>query len=274
MSGAEATAPTDFHSHLVPGVDDGARTTEDALESIRRFRQVGVHRLITTPHIDGSLTREPRHFGRVMSAMDAAWGEISAAVEKVHPDFDFRRGHEIMVDHPEADFSDPRLRLDGGDYLLIEWPRLQVPPGTPEVISRILRSGFCPVIAHPERYYGLDPELRLVGEWRRVGARLQVNFGSLVGRYGQEARTLAFRLLKRGWADYISSDFHGRSHLKLYLEDARDVLLEVGGDEQWTLLSSVNPSRLFCGEEPLPVPPLDLDQGFWTRLRKLFQRSR
>jgi protein-tyrosine phosphatase len=266
--------PCDFHSHLVPGVDDGARTLEDSLESVRRFHEAGVRRIITTPHIDGSLTRNESGFRGVMEQMDAAWSEVSSAVARDFPDIDFRRGHEVMVDHPDTDFSDVRLRLGGGPFLLIEWPRLQIPPGTAEVISRIVFSGFKPIIAHPERYHGLDRELRVVGEWRRRGARLQINHGSLVGRYGQEARTTAFRLLKRGWADYMSSDFHGRSHLKLYLDEAREALRNADGEEQWTLLSEVNPSRIFRNEEPLPVAPLPLDEGFRGRLRKLFQMAR
>lgn len=269
---AHLMGTSDFHSHLVPGVDDGARTVEDSLESIGRFREAGVRRIITTPHIDGSLTRNEGAFPGVMERMDAAWAEVSAAADRAFPDLDFRRGHEVMVDHPDTDFSDPRLRLDGGPFILIEWPRLQIPPGTAEVIRRIAFAGFDPIIAHPERYQGMDSELRVIGAWRDAGARLQVNYGSLVGRYGPDARTTAFRLLKRGWADYMSSDFHGRSHLKLYLDEAREVMLGAEAEEQWALLTGVNPARLFLGEAPLPVAPLELDQGFWARLRKLFQK--
>lgn len=274
MNGGGSEAAADFHSHLMPGVDDGARTIEDSLESVRRFREAGVRRIITTPHLEGSVTRDGGAFEDVMARMDGAWRELSTAVGEAFPDVDLRRGHEVMVDHPDTDFSDPRVRLGGGTFLLIEWPRLQVPPGTTDVVTRIVFAGFLPIIAHPERYHGLDPELRLVEAWRDAGARLQVNHGSLVGRYGPQARTIAFRLLKRGWADYMSSDFHGRAHLKLYRDEARDALQELNGEEQWRLLSRVNPSRIFRDEPPLPVPPLARDQGFRARLRKLLQMAR
>jgi protein-tyrosine phosphatase len=269
----ESNAGTDFHSHLVPGVDDGSRTLEDALDSIERLRAAGIERIVTTPHLDGSLTFNAEMFDEVMEIMDGGWERLSTAVAAAHPGLDLRRGHEVKLDHPNIDFSDARMRLGGGPFILVEWARFHVPPGTGEVIQRIVAAGYRPIIAHPERYYGLDPELRITEEWRRRGARLQVNHGSLVGQYGDSARTIAFRLLRRGWVDYLSTDFHGRPKLELHLEDARDALLGEEGEEQWSMLTATNPSRLLREEDPLPVPPLPLDRGFWGRLRRLFGRT-
>jgi protein-tyrosine phosphatase len=131
--------------------------------------------------------------------------------------------------------------------------------------------GVRPIIAHPERYWGFDRGLQLAGEWRRVGAYLQVNYGSLVGRYGPEARTLAFRLLRRGWVDYLSTDFHCRSHLKLLHREGVKRLAEVGGDEQISLLTMTNPQRVFRDEEPVPVPPLLGGRSLWGRLTELLR---
>ena len=92
-----------------------------------------------------------------------------------------------------------------------------------------------------------------------------------MNRYGPDARTLAFRLLRRGWVDYLSSDFHCRSHLKLFHREAVERLTELGGDEQVSLLTATNPQRVFRDEEPVPVPPLAGERTLWTRLRKLFK---
>lgn len=270
MTSAVPTGLGDLHNHLVPAVDDGAPTLEDALEGIGRMWHVGIRRIVTTPHLEGSLTREPDGFTSFLDRMDEAWEKVSGAVSEEYSDLEFRRGQEVMLDIPDVDFSDERVRLGGTSFVLVEWPRLHVPPETPRVVSRIRFGGLKPVIAHPERYGGVDRDLAIMGEWRRMGAYLQVSYGSFVGRYGDRARDRAFRLLERGWIDYLSTDFHGRPGLELYLTEAREILEKAGADQQFSLLASINPARLFNDEEPLPVPGIERESGIWERLRRFF----
>lgn len=269
MTADDPLAVADLHSHLVPGVDDGARTLEETLDGVERMTQAGIRKIITTPHVDASLTREPAAFSERMDEMDDAWARALEAVTERFPDVDFRRGQEVMLDVPDPNLADERLRLGGSSFVLLEWPRLQLPPGTVDVLVRLRLAGTRPIVAHPERYVGFDHGLELVTEWRRVGAYLQLNYGSLVGRYGVEARTLAWRLLGRGWIDYLATDFHGRPHLKLFRREAVQKLEEAAGEEQISLLSVTNPQRVFRDEEPLPVPPLLGKRTLWTRLREL-----
>lgn len=264
---------TDLHSHLVPGVDDGARTREDALEGIGRMVKVGIRRIVTTPHLEGRLTLDPAAFSARMERVDPAWERLRTAVGKRFPEVELHRGHEVLLDTPDPDLSDPRVRLAGTSWVLVEWPRLQVPPGSTRAVARLGGSGVRPIIAHPERYAGLDDTLELVGEWRVEGALLQVNHGSLVGRYGPEARRRAILLLRRGWVDLLATDFHGRSHLRLYVREAEAALREAGGGEQWRMLTSLNPARIVQGGTPLPVPPLSLEGGLWRRMKTLFRGS-
>ena len=98
-----------------------------------------------------------------------------------------------------------------------------------------------------------------------------MNHGSLVGRYGEQARRTAFALLERGWVDLLASDFHGRSHLSPGLDEARGALLEAGGGPQLGLLAGVNPGRIIEGDEPLPVPPLPVRPGFLERMKAVFK---
>ncbi len=264
----------DFHSHLIPGVDDGARTLEDTLEGVERMVAEGIRKIITTPHVDASLINDAGPFQERMELVDRAWDEASCAVAERFPEVDFRRGHEVMLDLPDPDLSDARLRLGGSSFVLIEWPRLQLPPGTVDVLTRLLRSGVRPIIAHPERYVGFDRELELASEWKRAGAYLQVNYGSLVGRYGPQARTLALRLLRRGWVDYLATDFHARPHLKLYHREVVEALTELAGEEQISVLTVINPGRVFRDEEPIPPPALLREHTLWARLRELLKIQR
>jgi len=113
----------------------------------------------------------------------------------------------------------------------------------------------------------MDLHLATAAGWKEAGAYLQVNYGSLEGRYGNEARKTAMRLLRKGWVDYFSSDFHGREHLKLYVGEVWSRLEEMGASEQLSLLCRTNPARVFRDKEPLPVPLLPPERGFWARIR-------
>jgi protein-tyrosine phosphatase len=258
----------DLHNHLIPAVDDGARTLDDTLDAVERLWAAGVRMAITTPHVDASVAYDRKLLERRLNPVDEAWGMAEEVVRERFPDFTFRRGHEVMIDVPDPDFRDPRLRLAGTSFVLIEWPRLMLPPRTDAVITRICEAGYRPIVAHPERYHGMSNELALAAEWRRLGAFLQVNHGSLDGRYGKEPQAMAFELLRRGHVSYLSSDFHARCHLKIHIEDSREWLRERGGGEQFELLTAANPWRVLNDEEPLPVPAIRGESGVWKRMRR------
>jgi protein-tyrosine phosphatase len=264
---------TDLHSHLVPGVDDGSRSLEDSRDALGRFQEVGVTCIVTTPHLDGSLTRNKESVGAWLSEMDEAWKTLLSMAESEFPDLELQRGHEVMLDIPDPELSDPRIHLGDTRYVLVEWPGLQVPPFTGPVLERIVGAGLKPIIAHPERYRGLDREVLLPGGWKNDGALLQVNYGSLVGRYGDLPRKRALTLLERGWVDLLASDFHGRPHLSPSLAEAREALVPAGGSAQFELLAGVNPTRILRDADPLPVPPLRRQPGIWQKLTEIFGRD-
>ena len=148
---------------------------------------------------------------------------------------------------------------------------MQIPPATPAVLTRFRDQGVRPIIAHPERYNGTDHRVASAYEWRKAGGCLQLNYGSLLGRYGSRVRVIAFRLLRAGFVDVLATDFHGRPHLDLYIEEARGRFEALGALEHFELLASVNPARLVRDLEPLAVPELPAPSGFWGRVKGLFQ---
>ena len=250
----------DFHSHLVPAVDDGSRTLEESLYSIGRMVEAGVDRVITTPHLWLSHTTGGR-LAAFLEVHDHRWTSLERAVRAQYPELDFRRGFEIRLDRPGVDLSDPRLRLGGTRFVLVEWPLHRIPSGALAILERIVRSGLLPVVAHPERYHGIGPGLGLVREWKRAGALLQGNYGSLAGQNGPVARAFILRMMQEGILDYLCSDFHGRREYTFYMVQGARALRELGGDEQLAVLGKTNPARLFDGEAPRPVPPLSLESA-------------
>ncbi len=255
----------DFHNHLMPGVDDGAADPAQALEGLGVMWADGVRAAVATPHFRGSLTRNPQAFAARMAELDAAWSTLRALAEEHFPALRLERGAEISLDAPEMDLSDPRVRLGGSPFALIEFSNFSVPPRSANAFFQLKRAGVTPILAHPERYPGMLGSAELVDEWRSIGCRLQVNAGSVLGRYGDTACQVALALLARGEVSYLCSDYHSRG--RLALRQAHDRLVEMGGAEQAELLTVENPSRMLAGEPPLPVPPLQARRRWWSSLK-------
>jgi protein-tyrosine phosphatase len=265
----------DLHNHLIPGVDDGARELADSLDALAAMHAQGVRRVVATPHIDASLLHRPGALHKRMLAVDAAWEQFRVAAGRQFPEVRLGRGFEIMLDVPQLSLDDPRLRLGGGRAVLVEFPRMSVPIGSVSVLESLRRQGWIPVVAHPERYVDFAArDLSTVEEWRRVGAVMAVNAGSLMGGFGDDARGAAREMLRRGWVDLIGSDYHARTGRRpLLLHQVFDALDNAGGTEQATLLMCVNPARLLDGEDTVEVPPLALHDSVWSRIRQLLRGS-
>ncbi|NJD10099.1 MAG: hypothetical protein FIB01_06485 [Gemmatimonadetes bacterium] len=256
----------DFHNHLMPGIDDGARTAQDARRSVRAFQAAGFSGAVATPHVNVSLTLDPVAFAARMAELDAAWTELQACAAETG--LQVWRGAEVALDVPGPDLSDARLRLAGTRFVLIEFAYMKVPPNSARLLGGIRAAGWYPILAHPERYPGVRQRPGLAHAWRDAGAFLQLNGASLLGRYGTDARWVAYDLLAAGHADYICSDYHARGPVGAV--EYRTALEARGGAEQAELLLAVNPQRLLQDEQPLPVPPLVRPGGLWQRVRRLF----
>lgn len=263
---------TDFHSHLIPDVDDGAQSPADSAAALARFRAEGAMQIITTPHFMGSLTLDPVRGEERLDLLDAGWASLRAVVDadaaRMGSAMRVERAAEVMLDVPDPDLTDDRLRLAGGPFVLVEYPMLRLPPVNAEFALLGLRTrGWIPVVAHPERYRNLDPSLEELERFRNAGAYLQMNAGSLFGDYGKTAAGHARRILLEGRADYISSDYHARGEpgLKRFVTS----LVDAGFSEQAELLTVTNPGRLLKGEPPLRVPPIHAPtapRSLWERL--------
>ncbi|MBA4072269.1 MAG: hypothetical protein C0497_10605 [Gemmatimonas sp.] len=260
---------TDFHSHLIPGVDDGAADLAGSRTAVAALARDGVMTAITTPHFDGSLTLAPPMASERLAQLDAGYAALTTDVDVAACGVHLMRGVELMLDVPDPDVSDPRLRLNGGRFVLVEYPGLQLPLSHADFAVRALRDkGWQPVLAHPERYRNVDDSLEQLLALRYAGAYFQVNAGSLVGFHGDGPRRRAAALLARGWVEYGSSDYHGRGTPAVAA--ARAALAASGAAEQAELLFCENPARLVRDESPRPVHPAGLETNeprpWWARL--------
>lgn len=247
----------DIHTHLIPGVDDGARTAEQALDVLRRFAASGVRCVVCTPHLIASEAA----FVPLERYRDRFASLVALAPEGLV----LQRGWEIMLDRPGVDLTDATLALGASRAVLVEFPRGTLPSGSTDELARIRRSGIVPVVAHPERYGGVT--VRLVREWRAAGAVMQTDTAYLLG--SGERASLARELLAEGLVDVLASDNHGDART---LFAARTWLEELGATDAARLLTDVNPGALLSDQVLVPVPPVRADEGTFGRLRQLLRK--
>jgi protein-tyrosine phosphatase len=249
----------DVHTHLLPGVDDGSPSEDVSLPVLERFAADGVEVVVCTPHLDASRAHDAPHDRHA---------EILRSL-RAHAAFspELRLGWEIMLDTPGVDLRDRRFALGGSTAVLVEFPRMMVPPNASEELFRLRMSGVVPVVAHPERYWGCTADR--VEEWRRVGAAIQMDVAGVFSSGPQGA--LAASLLERGLVDLLASDTHGDGRALL---PARKWLLELGADDTADLLTRRNAGHLLADEAIEAAAPLERRRGMFGRLKELLLGNR
>lgn len=200
---------TDWHSHILPGVDDGIEKMEDSLAVLKHYEDLGVSTVWLTPHIMEEVPNTPAKLReRFEQLKDAYNGPIQlhlAAENMLDALFEERVAKkELMPIGPE------------GNHLLIETSYVNPPMGMEEMIFDVMAMGLTPILAHPERYRYMDK--KDYARWKERGLLFQTNIMSLLGLYGETARDKAEWLLKEGLIDLTGSDLHRRMQLVKALE--------------------------------------------------------
>lgn len=262
----------DFHNHLMPGVDDGAGNLADSRSGLAALRDVGIRDIIAAVHFDASLQASPAELADRLDAIDEGYARLEALVRAEYPTLRLRRGAEVNLDTPNLDFSDARLRLGGTRFVLVEFPGLQMPPFGARLLAHAGNGGWQPVLAHPERYRGTAEPVHAAAECTAAGAWLQLNHGSLTGRYGRAPQTAAADLLAAGLISYLSSDYHCRD--TTWIAETAAAIRDESGGEEILAAFELNAQRLLADVPPLPVPPLQRPRGFLQRLGELVRGRR
>ncbi len=200
----------DMHSHLLPGVDDGVTTPEQTLACLEQLAGWGIRHVVTTPHV--SRDRFPDN---TSASLRTGLTDLRALVAEHNLPLHIEIAAEYMLDDffPTLVAQTDLLTFGPERYVLIETGFVSAPLHTGAMLFALQTAGYAPVLAHPERYgyyWNNEPAL---AQLRNQGCLFQLNWMSLVGRYGTHAFRQAQRLLQNGWVDFIGSDMHGPADL-------------------------------------------------------------
>lgn len=199
----------DIHSHLLPGIDDGAATIEDTAVLINGLQEIGFKKFITTPHTMGEVWK---------NTSESISQKLTSTVPDLHiPDIGSRikAASEYMIDAEFWElFKNERLLTLKDNYVLVEISYLNPPIQLYDVLFELQVAQYQPVLAHPERYnFYHELSLSHYKKLKKAGCLFQLNMLSTTGYYGERVAKTADLLLKNGLIDFIGSDVHHARHL-------------------------------------------------------------
>ena len=246
---------TDIHSHVLPGVDDGSMDVEMSLDMLDMAFQSGVDTLVMTPH--GNIPDLYENYAD--SHLLHAFQELEKAKEEAGIPIRLIRGMEVYTtdDMPELFQQKKLLTINGTHYMLMEFAFDEDPDFASMKIEEIQRLGVRPVIAHPERYFFIQDDLTIAFHWCVTGCALQVNKGSLLGKFGPGPEFAAHEILKHNLAACIASDAHRSYSRTTHMGELREFLIREYDEDFAELMLKINPDRIIQGRrlfgyEPVP----------------------
>jgi protein-tyrosine phosphatase len=248
----------DLHAHILPGLDDGVATVEEACELARRAAADGVTAIAATPHVREDYPTTP-------AQMEAAVGALRQELRVADIAVDILPGGEIALDRLSLLDREDLLRFSlaqSGRYLLIEFPYVGWPLALETSLWKVRATGLVPIIGHPERNREVQERPGLLAPLVAGGTLVQLTAASLDGRLGPSSQRAARALLKDGAAHLIASDAHGPAVREAGLAEA---CAAVDDAKLARYLTEEVPAAIVAGDTLPMRPDRTTTRGLWRR---------
>ncbi|WP_136669270.1 tyrosine-protein phosphatase [Flavobacterium sp. H122] len=201
----------DIHSHLLPGIDDGAKTIEDTIFLTNSLKNFGFEKFITTPHTFSGF------WDNTKEAILKKENDTLETLSSQNTTVDLKAASEYLLDdHFASLFKKGEILTLKDNLVLVEMSYLNAPIHLYDLLFDLQVAGYKPVLAHPERYLFYHKNFDEYKKLKNAGCYLQLNLLSTVGYYGNEVTDTAKRLLESGLYDFVGSDVHHSRHIKAF----------------------------------------------------------
>ena len=201
----------DIHSHVLPGIDDGAKTMEDTRFLLDGMAQLGFSKSITTPHTMGNVWDNTSE--TIKEALEAVHATVPIAAQALN----LQAASEYFLDEHlmELATQGPLLTLKE-NYILVEMSYLNAPLQLYDFLFELQLKGYQLILAHPERYSFLHSHKKEYEKLKKAGCMFQLNLLAAVGYYGRDVANTADYLLKEGLYNFVGSDIHHKFHVESF----------------------------------------------------------
>ena len=230
----------DIHSHILPGVDDGARTLTDSMDIIRELAGSGVTDVVVTPHYVSDTKYVSSRRDNLKSISD-----LKAALFDEGLNMNVYLGNEIYINTEIVSLIKKGVisPMANSEYLLVELPLNGEYPNYEDYLDDLIRSGYKVILAHPERYEIVQEDYDIINRLNGQGVLFQCNLGSILGQYGRVAKRVIKKLAKDNFVFALGSDIH-HCHGAEYWKKAQQKLAKYYSKSEFEKVMITNPRRL------------------------------
>lgn len=222
----------DIHSHILPSIDDGAKSQEDSIAMAKAALEEGITTIVATPHHrNGQFDNEGESILKWVELLTALFDDEGIPLE-VLPGQETRI-HGDMIEELETDII---LPINHSKYVFVELPTAHVPRYTSQMLFDIQVAGYIPIIVHPERNQELLENPTRLYEFVKKGALTQVTAGSLVGNFGKNIQKFSHQLVEANLTHFLASDAHNTSSRGFFMRQAfQEIKKQYGSDYSYML---------------------------------------
>ncbi len=236
----------DIHSHILPGVDDGARDMREAVALLRISVDEGIKTQVLTPHMPANT------YGLSLDSLTKSFDKFKSAIEEKEIPIQLKLAAEVRIGLEVMELVEsgnmPWLGVwEGKKVFLMEFPPNAIPSGTLNIVRWLSQNEIHPLIVHPERNLEIQNNMDKLKPFIDEGCLLQLTAGSITGDFSREAFDTACQLLKQGLVDVIASDCHRADGRTPRLKGAVDVARQIVGEDEAIAMVSTTPARLLDG---------------------------
>lgn len=235
----------DIHSHIIPNVDDGARSVEETFNILKEAQEAGFTDVILTSHF-------LLNYYETNAQELIFWKEkLQEVLKKQGTKINLHSGMEIYITNQMEELLENKkiLTLANSRYMLIELPLATNVKYFDYVVYYLEAKGIKPIIAHPERYKCVQKDPDIVEEYIEKGCLIQCNYGSIVNLYGREAEKTIKTLLKKNQVHFLGSDVHRENGTYLIILDAIKKIKKIIGENKINEITTINPKKILQNEE-------------------------
>ena len=248
----------DFHSHILPNIDDGSTSMEESIKLIKEAAQAGFTGIISTSHYLKNYYEcdEKERKGllaelaeQVKIAEDSTGDNASSGNRVDMPKLYLGNEIYITTEIVELLKEGKASTINGTNYVLFELPMNSKPLFVKEVVYKLIENGYKPIIAHPERYSYVKEDIEYVRELRNMGALFQSNYGSVIGMYGSSAKKTLKKLLKEDLISFLGSDVHAAGQIYPQIPKILKKLNKWISTEKIEELTTLNAEKVLISKE-------------------------
>ncbi len=233
----------DFHSHILPGIDDGAKDIEDSKKIIKEAKDAGVETIISTSHYALDCFESPEYKRKELIE------QLKEELEEGDPEIIL--GSEIFLTYNVLELLQEfkASTINGTKYILFELPLKGYFNNLKDLINKLKSQEYKLVLAHPERYGMVQSNFDLLYELKDLGVLMQCNYGSILGLYGGKAKNIVKKMLKEDLVDFFGTDVHKPGTIYPKLPKAIKKISKYVDEDRLDDLIHTNAAMLLAGED-------------------------